>query len=75
MIQRPQDMVEDEVGRLFPYAESYDVQPLGNGVFTAMISADDGPDGDLNVTAVALLQIRAVLVGEPVKLSEAQRGV
>jgi hypothetical protein len=69
----PQGAVEEEVERLFPGSVSYDVQPLGKGVFTAMIFADDGPDGDIQASAVALFQFRAVLIGEPVILTVAQR--
>lgn len=68
----PQAMVEQEVERIYAGNVGYDVQPLGNGVFTAMIFADDGPDGEIQATAVALFQIRAVLTGEPVILSVAQ---
>jgi hypothetical protein len=51
------------------------VQPLGNGVYTATLYSSDGLDGEMHVSAVALLQIRAVVVGEPVKLSVALREV
>lgn len=68
----PQQMVEEEVERIYAGHTGYDVQPLGNGVFTVMMFADDGPEAEIQATAVALFQIRAVAVGEPVILSVAQ---
>ncbi len=52
-----------------------DVQPLGNGVYTATLYSSDGLDGEMQISAVALLQIRAVVIGEPVKLTVALREV
>lgn len=71
-MERPQDMVERQVELIYAGATSYDVQPLGGGIYSAVIFADDGPDGEMQATAVATFQIRAVLIGEPVLLSVAQ---
>ncbi len=59
--------------RVFGPGVAYDVQPLGNGVFTATMYSNEGMDGELTVASVALLQIRAVVIGEPIRLSVAQR--
>jgi hypothetical protein len=73
--ERPQDLVEDEVERVFGPGVAADVQPLGNGVYTATLYSSDGLDGEMQISAVALLQIRAVVIGEPVKLTVALREV
>lgn len=75
MNERPQDMVAAEVERSFGPGMAAEIQPLGNGIFTATIYATDSEDSEIQVTAVALYQIRAVQVGDPVKLSVAVREV
>ncbi len=67
----PLDMAEAEARRAFPVADGVVVQPLGDGLFSAMIYYADEFDGGVSLIAVATLQIRAVMVGEPVRLSVA----
>ncbi len=67
----PIEMAEAEARRIFPVSDGVVVQPLGGGLFSALIYVADEIDGTVSVVAVATLQIRAVLVGEPQKLSVA----
>ncbi len=75
MAQGTSGMAEVEAHRQFPDASHISVQPLGDDLFAVMVFADDGASDDLAVQAVAMVQVRGVLVGEPLLLSVAQAGV
>jgi hypothetical protein len=71
-VENPRDLVEREAIRLYSEASFLDIQPLAPGVYSVLIYADDGPDGETQAIAQATYQVKAVLAGEPVKLSVAE---
>lgn len=67
----PQEMVEDKVRREFRDHGGFEVQALGNGIFTATIYAAGGSDEELQIAAMQLYRIEAVPHGDPVTFPEA----
>ncbi len=71
LVDSPLEMAESEARRVFPVSDGVVVQPLGEGLFSAMAYYADEVDGEVSLSAVATLQIRAVVVGVPQRLSVA----